>query len=608
MINFTDILDEDSSFAHASQSLPSTAGQVDGVSSSKSSHRRPYVPFMPNLDAPSISGQYSELRETVKGLERTISIAEKSMDNMYQTLAVNPQLRRLQVRAEKNRSRDDFSESFSTSTDALDGHGKLHVEDFLDDRGVELLHSPQANTEEQSSPVSSPPFAHGRRFANTESIDSDAPFASAVRRPLDDSKEVSTLVSNILAKLSSFRDQRVAIQIQKDQIRREVQEIRGNLPALLHHLMHLAEDIMKPHSAVRLFHLRVALRALPANNIQHRDSVAIDMARYYADKLRGEHAALHERVLRLLNDRTNLSELNDVIATSLDAWVDWEFDLQRAVVLAGEHECVDQRRPTDLTGIDKRVIAEVRSFRNPTKQLVRIVHATLLVLGYPVAEKKPNWQTCCQHFCFKNQREILRRMQNFSIDDLQDVEQAHRVLRKLFRRVDKNTAQHSNRHTGSLYRWLNGIFSLLNSTDDLKNMTRVFGALVPVTVTVTIPQSAITSDNVRSMRKIDGVYDLVPNVLFHDQVVYRRQQRFDDHSGEEMSLCFAEGRGTHWSFRAGSLEDADHEEGGPTPSIIRSVDKGLLWPIGIHWEIQDSNEKGGWREIEHPICTLSRDE
>ena len=62
--------------------------------------------------------------------------------------------------------------------------------------------------------------------------------------------------------------------------------------------MRLAEDIMKgaQHSGVRLFHLRAALRALPARNIQHRDSVAIDMARYYANKLANEHTTLRNRV------------------------------------------------------------------------------------------------------------------------------------------------------------------------------------------------------------------------------------------------------------------------------------------------------------------------
>ena len=58
------------------------------------------------------------------------------------------------------------------------------------------------------------------------------------------------LVDEVVSRLASFCERRRTVREHQSQIIHDVDAIRQNLPALLHHLMRLAEDIMNPHSGV----------------------------------------------------------------------------------------------------------------------------------------------------------------------------------------------------------------------------------------------------------------------------------------------------------------------------------------------------------------------
>ena len=216
------------------------------------------------------------------------------------------------------------------------------------------------------------------------------------------------------------------------------------------------------------------------------------------------------------------------------------------------------------------------------------------------------------------------------------------------------------------YRWLRGVHALLTRTkndDDLRHTARVFGVLFPAVLRVRVPRElgraaargagggragveAGTQQQQQPppppppprplprvlQRRVPGVYRLVPDVLYHNQVVYRREPRFDDRSATDVSLCFAEGPFGRWGFRLGALQQPDDgangsggggggadnnrrrndgrrsggtanagtasgggggeggggEGGGGSSSRVlplRSVGSGHIWPLGLRWEV-----------------------
>eukprot|EP00750_Incisomonas_marina_P032045 INCI8784.1.p1 GENE.INCI8784.1~~INCI8784.1.p1 ORF type:complete len:663 (+),score=101.23 INCI8784.1:337-2325(+) len=656
MLNFTDFLGEDD------------GGGGDHHSPLPETHKARRGPYMPvnatNVPSHSLmAADFEALQQAVGDIEQSIHSAEASMESLSEVLCQSIDFRRLMDRTNNTRQCQESpppGKGMGGPIAGGEGGGFRDLSSELP-RVLEVDPEPQsvrtAGSSMRTDTANSDHDLFSRLRKGSElnaTTTSRSNVAEAATLLTMDSRsrqrshsqitaategEESHVVQGIVTRLAAFRDEQVAIQIQQDKVTHDVAQIGHNLPALLHHLMRLAEDIMQPHTSVRLFHIRAALRALPASNVQHRDSVAIDMARYYAQKLSGEHLKLHEQILDIMDrnrryhnqqdqfdreayDRDgDMEELRDLISTAKEAWVDWQFDLERAVALEAEYLCVDRRQQEHSGVIDKRMIAEVRSFKKPTRQLVQIVHAALLVLGYPVEAnragggrpKGPSWKVCCQHFSFRNQREILRRMRALAKGEMpaSDIPRARQTLRRLFEKVDGDTAQHSNRHSNALYRWLRGVSAMLNRDDDLRNTIRVFGVLFPTTLRVRLPSggSSKLPLTTRARHQLCGVYKLVPNVLFNEQVVYKREPQFDDRGAVEVSLCFADSAYGHWAFTSEHLEtcddDGERRSQRGKPIVLRSAGRGHIWPLGLRWQVlaDPSSPDSVWKDVEFgPVC------